>query len=223
MRAWLWEHRRSLAPAAALVLLAFVPVGLLVPGSFLRGMVVGTAVTLTVTMLMFASLVGSNSIRFFVGSLGEEATEELFTTRQRRRDGWTLINGLVVNGRDIDHIAVGPGGVLAIESKWRGSERSSRDWAQQARRQAAEAARVTRNLVRQEARHVADVMPVLIEWGPGAHRRPLEHVDGVVSVSGRNLDSFENWLAEQRLDREQASSIAEALTGFLERQIDRDS
>lgn len=122
MRAWLWTHRRSLAPAAALVLVAFVPVGLVVPGAFLRGVVVGSAVAFTLTMLTFASLVGSNSMRFFVGSLGEEATEELFTTRQRRLDGWKLINGLVINGRDIDHVAVGPGGVLAIESKWRGND-----------------------------------------------------------------------------------------------------
>jgi hypothetical protein len=203
------------------VLVAFVPVGLVVPGPFLRGVVVGSAVTFTLATLMFASLVGSNSMRFFVGSLGEEATEEFFTSRQRRLDGWKLINGLVINGRDIDHVAVGPGGVLAVESKWRGNERSSRDWAAHARRQAAEAARATRNLIRQEAEYSADVIPVLIEWGPGAHERPIEQVDGVITVSGRSLEAFESWLAKDRLDLQQASLIADALAGFLGRQVNQ--
>lgn len=222
MRAWLWEHRGSLAPAAALVLVAFVPLGVVVPGPFWRGVVVGVAVTFTGAMLTFASLVGSNSMRFFVGSLGEEATEELFTTRERRRNGWEIVNGVMINGRDIDHIAVGPGGVLAIESKWRGTERSSRDWAAHAIRQAAEAARTTRNLIRQEA-ELGDlpVVPVLIEWGPGAHERPMEHIDGVVSVSGRSLEAFDVWLDEPRLDLERATAIAEALASFLDRQLDQ--
>lgn len=220
MRAWLWKHGRSLAPSAALVLVAFVPVGLLVPGSFLRGVVVGTAVTFTAAMLLFASLVGSNSMRFFVGSLGEEATEELFTARDRRRDGWKLVNGLVVNGRDIDHIAVGLGGVLAIESKWRGSEQSSKDWALQSRRQAMNAARTTRNLIRQEAGILADVLPVLIEWGPGAPDRSFEEIDGVFCVSGHDLASFDEWLATERLQPERVSFIATALAQFLDAQID---
>jgi hypothetical protein len=39
--------------------------------------------------------------------------------RELRRDGWRLVNNITLtNWGDIDHVLVGPGGVLVVESKW---------------------------------------------------------------------------------------------------------
>jgi len=35
-----------------------------------------------------------------------------------RKHGWLIVNGLALEGRDIDHVLVGPGGVVVVESKW---------------------------------------------------------------------------------------------------------
>jgi len=57
-----------------------------------------------------------------MGVNGEAWTAEAL--RKLSRDGWRLVNGLKLNNRvDIDHVAIGPGGVLAVESKW-----SSNPW-----------------------------------------------------------------------------------------------
>src|SRR4051812_48355601 len=57
---------------------------------------------------------------------GMGATAETWTAaelRRLRRHGWRMINGLVLPGRDVDHLLVGPTGVIVVETKW-----SSTDW-----------------------------------------------------------------------------------------------
>jgi hypothetical protein len=40
--------------------------------------------------------------------------------RHKRHDGWKVVHGTsLAQGRRIDHIAVGPGGVVVVETKWR--------------------------------------------------------------------------------------------------------
>lgn len=52
-----------------------------------------------------------------MGLDGENRTAEVL--RKFRREGWELVNGMKLKGDwDIDHVLVGPAGVLVIESKW---------------------------------------------------------------------------------------------------------
>jgi hypothetical protein len=57
-----------------------------------------------------------------MGDLGEQWTAS--ELRKLRRRGWRLVNHVMLKNRDIDHVLVGPGGVLAVETKW-----SAQQWS----------------------------------------------------------------------------------------------
>lgn len=38
--------------------------------------------------------------------------------RKLRRRGWRIVDNVPMDGYDIDHIAIGPGGVIVLETKW---------------------------------------------------------------------------------------------------------
>ena len=219
MAGWLRRGWRPLLPAVGLIVVAFAISAAVAPTPFLQGVVIGGGLAFTTALFLFAALIGSDSMRFVLGALGEDATQAFFTSRPRRRAGWQLINGVIINGRDIDHIAVGPGGILAIETKWRSADKHSRDWAPHALRQAADAARIASNLIRQEAGTDVAAVPVLIEWGPGSPARTVMHDDGVISVTSKDLEPFERWLQEPRLGLEEVDHISAAMAGFQKRQL----
>jgi hypothetical protein len=95
----------------------------------------------------------------------------------------------LLNSADIDHIAVGPGGVIAVETKWTSSEwenqrgRSSnyRAALAQARRSAA---RLERFLASRGS--AVDVTAMLVVWGRGAPSfgTGMRRVDDVLVVDG---------------------------------------
>ena len=65
-------------------------------------------------------LVFSGASNSYMGYTGEVYTvEELWKLRGA---GWLFVNGVHIKGKsDIDHIAVGPGGILVFETKWSSS------------------------------------------------------------------------------------------------------
>jgi hypothetical protein len=96
--------------------LAFLPLILLLNG-VARGVVLGTALSSGVWVDAIIVLVWTGASTKFMGANGEVWTAEVL--RRLSGDGWRLVNGLRLNARiDIDHVVLGPGGVLAVESKW---------------------------------------------------------------------------------------------------------
>lgn len=85
-----------------------------------RGAVLGASVASGLWFDAWVAVVWTGASSKFMGVNGE-----LWTAEEIRRldgRGWRLINGLQLNDRhDIDHAAVGPGGVLVVESKWSAS------------------------------------------------------------------------------------------------------
>ena len=61
-------------------------------------------------------LMASGASGATLGEAGEEWTSN--ELRRLRRHGWKFVNGLQFRVGDIDHVAVGPDGVVVIESKW---------------------------------------------------------------------------------------------------------
>lgn len=62
-------------------------------------------------------LLYSGAATTIMGLDGESRTADIL--RGFRKRGWTLINGVKIKSRsDVDHILVGPGGVLVFETKW---------------------------------------------------------------------------------------------------------
>lgn len=100
----------SLSPLAA------VPFALLRGGS-LRWFVVGLATATGFWCAVLLTILGSGSASQVMGVTAEEWTVDEFRPLLRR--GWRLINGVMLRGRlDIDHVLVGPPGVLVVETKW---------------------------------------------------------------------------------------------------------
>lgn len=109
-RAW-----KALALVLVLVPLGFVPLALTqsTEGAwFVMGLGVATALWLAVLVVLFMS----GATGALNGMVAEQWTAA--ELRKLRRRGWRLVNGLVLEDKfDIDHVAVGPGGVLVVETK----------------------------------------------------------------------------------------------------------
>jgi hypothetical protein len=114
-------NARSFATALVVGAALITGVALLVPWRFVRGLIVGVGITALLSMIGFLVLALSGTM-----ARGMGATAETWTASELRRlrgHGWRVINGLVLPGRDVDHLLVGPAGVIVVETKW-----SSTDW-----------------------------------------------------------------------------------------------
>ncbi len=159
------------------------------------GFLLGVAVTSMGAALYWITDVMSGAANAKFGTLGEINTSELFRSRSMRRQGWQVVDSVPFDRLDVDHVASGPAGVLAIESKW-----TNHDWriidgtldlSWDHLGQATRGARKIRLLLRSMDIHV-DVIPVLIVWGPGSFDHGFEPqiIDGVIVVNGPTARDF---------------------------------
>jgi hypothetical protein len=164
------------------------------------------------------SLDGTHGKR--MGALAEEWTAREFV--KLRSSGWHLINGVTFDRFDVDHVAVGPGGVLAIETKWtsfawrlipRGLRASGQPLAQ-ARRGGE---KIT-NLLKSEGVDVP-VVPVVVVWGPGTKELPTDSkaLDGVVLLSGKHAKRWRTELDANRLDERTVEAARHVLQQYVDR------
>jgi hypothetical protein len=194
---------------------------------FLGGVVVGSLVVAFVAVCLWAidQAAGAHNAKF--GTYGEEATYDLFRTRRMRRAGWRIVNNIPFEHCDVDHVAIGPAGVLAIESKWANSPWQVRDdtietGGRDPLEQAWKGARKIRCLLR--GAHIdTAVIPVLVQWGPGglsglewSHR---SFDGGVLALRGARS---REWIDALPLLTGAASavSIAAEVCAALEQRID---
>jgi hypothetical protein len=162
------------------------------PDAFMRGLLLGVGATATLAMLAYVAATFNAEQHLRFASAGEELTADVFEARRMRRRGWQIVHNLEFDGfGDVDHVAVGPAGILAIESKWTnlpwvvkdGMLRVlGRDPLAQARR----SARKIRLFLRSEG-VVVEPVPLLVIWGSGAPTEADEGlwINGVLVVAGR--------------------------------------
>lgn len=88
----------------------------LAPNDFLSGSAVGAGTVFTIGGLayMVVMLTGTGSLA--MGAVGEAWTSS--ELRPLRRHGWKLVDHVYYRWGDVDHVMVGPGGVVVVESKW---------------------------------------------------------------------------------------------------------
>lgn len=216
-----------------LVVAGFVPAALAADGNarwFVMGF--GVATALWITVMAVLSL--SGTLGAYSGLVGETwVADEL---RRLRRRGWRIVNGLSLRGKmDIDHIAVGPPGVLVVETK-----HSEHAWPVgcpgerfMADRLAAAMAQVTRN-AKDVSRHEefkrviggAPVRPVLVvdssEPSPDDAPEWLD-TDGVTIVRARHLQKWLGTLNGDALDAERIVRIWTELSQHADRRDKRDA
>ena len=95
------------------------------------------------------------------GVMGEE-----LTARQLRglTGGWRIVNHIMLENADVDHAALGPGGFLAVETKYRSDWKAGSPYFDGI---AAQARRSALGLRGRLGRTSHIVQPVVAMWGPG--------------------------------------------------------
>ena len=91
---------------------------LAVQGSFDRGLVLGAGATAVVVYLGATVVFFSGTAAPAMGAVAEQWTAS--ELRKLRSQGWVVVNHLSLKAGDIDHVLVGPGGLIVGETKWSG-------------------------------------------------------------------------------------------------------
>lgn len=167
----------TLAGVAALASYLFLPQAI---APYAVGAVLATGVWVNYVFMLQTGGVMSH----VVGVMGEEWTAAELAKLRRR--GWHLVNHVMLEHVDIDHVVLGQGGFLSVETKFRSSwsSRSAADlgaWAERARRSARD--------LRFRLKTDHSVRPFVAMWGPGVaetYPEPFE-LEGVTFCPGRSL------------------------------------
>lgn len=192
--------------ACAAVIWLWMPGG---PGA--RGFLAGVFLTAIGGFTAHWVSIASGSSTASMGQAAEEwtATE----LRRLRRKGWKTVNHVTFRKWDIDHIAVGPDGVIVVETKWRSKPLDLEDpdtWLAEA------AERLHRN-ERDVAGHLgwganqdARITSVLVVWGPlieQASDEPLPSRHNVNVLAGGHLRRNLAELNESHLNSDEIDAI----------------
>lgn len=170
---------------------------LLGASAYQQGLVDGVLAMLWVAGTALLFLMHTEGLQELGGAWGEERTAEVLDRGRKRGHLWGALHNLDMGGYDIDHIAFTPGGVLALESKWKFRELGRGRWLNGDLHQTTRNAQKVRSLLRsKDIGTVYDVTPVLVVWGKGAHevQDSGEVIDGVQVVAGPHLHE---WLSRR--------------------------
>lgn len=171
-----------IASTAAVIALLLV----LIEQPFLAGFAFGAVGVGTAAALAWLVTQATGTAQMTMGADAEQWTAS--ELRPLRRHGWRLLNHVALRRADIDHVLVGPGGLVIVETKW-----SGRGWSednQERLRAAVESTRDSARLIAlwQPVRSmgVRAVEPAIFLWGGPHGVRPHlpQHRDGVALVVG---------------------------------------
>lgn len=214
-RGVLVEYRRPLAQfAAVFVLVSSVLIFVFTRlwGEFGAGLAAGGATASGFMFwFVFVDLLDPVGSRTGAGLTGEELTAS--ELKRARRAGWRAVHNLHFHQGDVDHVAIGPGGVVAIETKtsscdWRFIERHGTHvtWA----RQAHQGSERVRHLIKQHCGVDVTVAAIVVPWIRDQPDEPSLLVEGVVRVRGRSIAQYLESLPPV-LDADLVSRIGDAL------------
>jgi hypothetical protein len=202
-----------------LLTVALTPLTLLMPGwsrMFLAGALVTSGIWIAVVLVLVASGTGC----LMMGDVAEQWTAQ--ELRPLRRHRWKLINRMLLRRWDIDHIAIGPGGVIVAETKWSGDHWKldpPDDRVVAAVDQVRKNARSLRLYLKP---HIGDapVRPIVVLWDPEGRADPSVEIDEVTVLPGPSLPGWLESVASFDLEQDQVASAWRKLERHL---ADRDS
>ncbi len=175
---------------------------------FAIGVGVGAFGALTLSPWQLIDDLGARLVR----SLDSEPSTES-ELRRLKRAGWRTISNIQFGGGEIDHVAVGPGGVVVIES-----QSSAADWddlfrtgvaTQYAERAHTGVIRV-KSLIGQHSDRSVEPLSIVVTWASGHPGHPIEFPGGVRSVAGDQLREVLDALPEV-LSHDDVVVIAQAV------------
>jgi Nuclease-related domain len=207
---------------AAAFLALFAVAAVFATGPLQRGVIVGAGVTLTACAVAALVVLTSGSAPLMMGELAEQWTAQ--ELRPLREHGWKLVNHFGLGPGDQDHVVVGPGGVVLVETRWGGTPwdvEAGDVFFRRALEQTAGNARQL-SLWSGVAKHGRPtVEPVLVVWGPAARElreHPARrHDSGVVVMSG---DQLRAWMLRRGRDRLTTPQV-EDVVGDIDRHLVR--
>lgn len=193
----------------------FGAIGVLVPAGWWSGAYWGgAAVGLLWAISWFVSLDGSFFVR--AGSWAEEWTSEAL---RKKASGFSVIDDFPLEGRNLDHVLIGSGGVFAVETKWKSKWRDRQHELRSLeleRRQAAYQAEKLQEIL-EAIGHRVRVRPVVVAWGPGIPTD--ETFVGFGQVGVFVGDRWKEW-PERALERDELSTAQRsAIHQELERRV----
>jgi hypothetical protein len=172
-------------PAAAGVLLLVPIVGLLDGPA--QWAAIGVLASAVVWGQLVSYLAWSRSQQLETAVVGRTERTTADILRPLRRQGWKVVG---------DHLAIGPGGIVVLESKYRRNlTRGDLEWAAAhvQRRQSQVAGSLLPML------DGAPVVPVIVVWGADTEAEVASYVDGVAVVPGDGLASWLEVFGTERL------------------------
>lgn len=129
-----------------------------------------------------------------------------------------VVNRVVFDKLDVDHVAVTPAGVLAVETKWVGSRKEG-PWLDAHVSQAAAGAGKIRSLMLSKDIRRSDlpVVPVLMLWGPGSRTLKGRAVEryGVTVLPGPDARPLLARWAEGSVTVGDAQVVEAGLVAFI--------
>lgn len=142
-----------------------------------------------VVLAQLTSLVAwSGSETLAVSRSHERTTDDVL--RPLRRSGWKVLRDVSVGGRTVDHLAIGPGGVLVVETKVR-SHLTADDLAWATGQVQRSRLAVHAILTGDGSGPPVPVVPVVVTWGTHPDDvEPPAYVDGVRVVRGEQLGEW---------------------------------
>src|SRR4051794_18112037 len=114
--AYVRRNWRFLATGAAVAAVCLAVVAYVMPSEFLRGAVIGAGVVFVPGGLAYTVVLLTGTGPLTMGAVAETWTSS--ELRWLRKHGWKLVDHVFYRGADIDHLVLGPGGVIAVETKW---------------------------------------------------------------------------------------------------------
>lgn len=157
------------------------------------------------------------------GAWGEDFTRDELNRARRKKLIWGWTDSVTVQSGDIDHFVVTrSGGLIAIDSKWRGRhDLDPASMAREANRARVRAEGVVQTILQKErGSHRAPiksvrVRPLVVVWGPARDEVPDNAVvDGVAFVGGRQLVTWLKNCAGESVDEPAGADILAELEAF---------
>lgn len=190
----------------------------------IRWLVVGAALISGPWLVAMTALVLSGSAPQMMGLQAEEWTAQ--ELRSMRRKGWYLVSGLKPKPEfDIDHIAIGPAGLMVIEVKWSGdSWPTAQSGSKYMRQQLSKSIQQVKWNLRDTQRILGDTANGLpsfaacVLWsGDTTSEAPKESIiDGVVVISGPRLGEWLRSLEPATVTRGQIEKVWRQLSDFIQ-------
>lgn len=191
----------------------------------MRGLVAGVVAGAGFALLYHWCVIASGATAGTMGHAAEEWTDA--ELRRLRGKGWRHVNHLVIKPEfgDIDHVAVGPDGVIVIETKWRSHEEDVdelSDWMAGALKQAQRNRHQVVQLLNWQRRDPLLVQGLVVLWGPDVTHESAEAIlaDGVNVTAGQNLRDDLAALGDERLS---PAEIEDVYSKLKKRIAERDT